>query len=243
VLSHTSLAANLANSTTQNSLVRRAIFVIWYYQYMEAEPDPSLVLRPCRVVCPYMEAHSELDPPEDCYGPASSYDAERGKVLFCWLIQQEVSDTGEVMVSKLPPSVEEARRMDPERWQELYNQYLDELVAAEVFKLRLVADSGYSQSDADYVQQRTVYQIALDMKVNLLTGEGASDERFEYLAALRVGFEYYPNVEPFKRGDITWEQALKRYYILRYPRAKGVASQLLRTEIERKLFEQLDGDA
>jgi len=209
---------------------------------MEAEPDLSLVLQPCRSACPYLDVHPDLDPPEDCTGPSTLNSIMRGKVLFCWLVEQEVSETGEAIELELPPPVEEVRRMDPARWQELYDEYLDTLVKTEVVKIKMVADQAYTPHDAEYVRHRTVDQIAQDMKVNVLTGEGLEDERFQYLTDLRVGFEYYPNVEPFKRRNRTWEEALKQYYVVRYPRAKGIASAMLRKEIERNLFEQLDDD-
>lgn len=208
---------------------------------MENEPDVPFELQPCQVACPYIEMHPDLTPPEDCTGPSMLPSSTRGNVLFCWLIRQEISAAGEVIVTKLSPEVEAIRQVDPERWQQLHDEYLDTLIEAEVFKIKLVANREYSQADADYVQHRSVAQIMKDVGINAQTEEGTEVySRFEYLTALKAGFEYYPNVEPFKRGAMIWEDALRQYFLLRYPRLKGIASAMLRKEIEQRLFDQLD---
>lgn len=211
---------------------------------MERAQDPLPDLQPCRIACPYILANAGIEAPETCVGPTTLDGTSGDNMLFCWMIRKEVTLSGEIVTYTLPDSVEEMRRVDPLRWQELYTEHLEQLWQAESDIIMMVVEERYTAEDRMYVLNTSREKIIGDMKASYLPGEDRNvpSERCQYLLGLRRGLHYIPNIRPLKTEDMSWEDAFKTYLDLRYPRAKGVAAARLRKEVKDTLFSEPEDD-
>lgn len=221
-----------------------AVFKFGIMRSMERAQDSLSDFQPCRIACPYILANAGIEAPETCVGPTTLDGTSSDNMVFCWMIRKEVTQSGEIIAYTLPDGVEDIRRVDPLRWQELYTEHLEQIWQAERDIIMMAVEERYTAEDSMYVLNTSREKIIDDTKASYLPGEDRDvpSQRCQYLLGLRRGLHYIPNIRPLKTEDMSWEDAFKAYLDLRYPRAKGVASARLRKEVKDALSELEDDE-